>query len=163
MNEYLPVVILLVLVLLFVFGSLIASKMLAPSKPTRAKMQSYECGIVSNQPLAKHIPVKFYIIAIAFIVLDIEIIFIYPYTTVMSGKSGLNGYGLLVMAFFTLSLLVPFAYLLSVKALDWAGKSAVMDNIQQQEMRKSKILRAQSLDDIQHQNNRTGDIKVGEE
>ena len=144
MSAYIPVGILLLLVIGFVFGSLVASKFLAVKKPTLAKEESYECGIVSNQPISKHIPVKFYVVAIAFIILDIEIIFIYPYTTIMAGDNAqaLNTYGLLLLGFFTMSLLIPFAYLISSKALDWAGRSEITEPI------KSEIFKAQSLQEV---------------
>jgi NADH-quinone oxidoreductase subunit A len=55
-------------------------------------------------------------VALTFIVLDVEIIFLYPFTTVFRD---LGGYGLALMGTFLLILVVPFAYLLSVGALDW--------------------------------------------
>jgi NADH-quinone oxidoreductase subunit A len=67
--------------------------------------------------------VKFYLVAMAFIVLDVEIIFLYPFTTVFRG---LAAYGLIVMGFFLLVLLVPFAYLLSTGALDWGPVKQVV-------------------------------------
>jgi NADH-quinone oxidoreductase subunit A len=60
--------------------------------------------------------VKFYLVAMAFIVLDVEIIFLYPFTTIFRG---MGAYGLLTMGIFLLVLLVPFAYLLSTGALEW--------------------------------------------
>ena len=65
---------------------------------------------------AERFPVKFYLVAMAFIVLDVEIIFLYPFTTVFRG---LGTYGLFTMGVFLLVLLVPFAYLLSTGALEW--------------------------------------------
>ena len=59
---------------------------------------------------------KFYLVAMAFIVLDVEIVFLYPFATVFRG---LGLFGLVAMSVFVLVLLVPFAYLLSVGALDW--------------------------------------------
>ena len=59
---------------------------------------------------------RFYLVALTFIVLDVEIIFLYPFTTIFRE---LGGYGLALMGIFLLVLIVPFAYLLSVGALDW--------------------------------------------
>src|SRR3954469_15074751 len=106
----------IVLVVLFVLLSFIASRLLGPRRPTSAKEAPYECGIVPEYDLAERFPVKFYLVAMAFIVLDVEIIFLYPFTTVFRG---MGAYGLIVMGVFLLVLLVPFAYLLSTGALDW--------------------------------------------
>ena len=111
----------IVLVVLFVLLSFVASKLLGPRRPTSAKEAPYECGIVPEYEPAERFPVKFYLVAMAFIVLDVEIIFLYPFTTVFRG---LGAYGLIVMGVFLLVLLVPFAYLLSTGALDWGPVQA---------------------------------------
>src|SRR5256885_6208533 len=112
----LPILCMIVLVVLFVLLSFIASKFLAPKRPTSAKEAPYECGIVPEYEPVERFPVKFYLVAMAFIVLDVEIIFLYPFTTVFRG---LGAYGLVVMGVFLLVLLVPFGYLLSTGALSW--------------------------------------------
>src|SRR5260370_12826433 len=104
-----------VLVLLFVSLSFTVSGLLGPRRrPTSAKEAPYECGIVPETEPAERFPVRFYLVAMAFIVLDVEIIFIYPFTTVLKS---LGTYGLVVMGVFLLVLLVPFRYLLSTGAL----------------------------------------------
>jgi len=106
----------IVLVVLFASLSFFASKLLGPKRPTSAKQAPYECGIVPEYEPAERFPVKFYLVAMAFIVLDVEIVFLYPFTTVFRG---LGAYGLFTMGIFLLVLLVPFAYLLSTGALEW--------------------------------------------
>src|SRR5213082_1549112 len=101
------------LVFAFVLGSFLASLLLAPSSPNAAKTAPYECGIVPEQEPAERFPVKFYLVAMSFIVLDVEIVFLYPFAVVFRG---LGAFGLFAMAAFVLVLLVPFAYLLSVGA-----------------------------------------------
>jgi NADH-quinone oxidoreductase subunit A len=115
-RDFLPILTMIVLVVLFASLSFAASKLLGPRRPTSAKEAPYECGIVPEYDLAERFPVKFYLVAMAFIVLDVEIIFLYPFTTVFRG---LGAYGLVVMGVFLLVLLVPFAYLLSTGALEW--------------------------------------------
>ena len=119
MRDYLPILCMIVLVVLFVLLSFVASKLLGPRRPTSAKEAPYECGIVPEYELAERFPVKFYLVAMAFIVLDVEIIFLYPFTTVFRG---LGAYGLIVMGVFLLVLLVPFAYLLSTGAALDSGR-----------------------------------------
>ncbi|HEX9467831.1 MAG TPA: NADH-quinone oxidoreductase subunit A [Acidimicrobiia bacterium] len=116
MRDYLPILTMIVLVVLFVAGSFAASTLLGPRRPTSAKEAPYECGIVPEHELSERFPVKFYLVAMAFIVLDVEIVFLYPFTTIFRA---LGAFGLIAMGTFLLVLLVPFAYLLSTGALDW--------------------------------------------
>jgi NADH-quinone oxidoreductase subunit A len=113
---YLPILTMVILVFLFASLSFVASTLLGPKRPTSAKEAPYESGIVPETAPAERYPVKFYLVAMAFIVLDVEIIFLYPFTTVIRQ---LGAYGLITMGTFLLVLLVPFAYLLSTGALDW--------------------------------------------
>ncbi|HTL87320.1 MAG TPA: NADH-quinone oxidoreductase subunit A [Acidimicrobiia bacterium] len=123
MADYLPILVMAGLVVAFVMFSFIASKLLAPQRPNAAKQAPYECGIVPEQEPAERFPVKFYLVAMSFIVLDVEIVFLYPFSLVFRG---LGLYGLVAMGVFVLVLLVPFAYLLSVGALDWGPVKDVL-------------------------------------
>src|SRR2546421_144000 len=116
--QYLPILAMIVLVALFVLGSFAASTLLAPKNPNPAKTAPYESGIVPEIAPAERFPVKFYLVAMTFIVLDVEIIFLYPFTTIFRNFVP-AAYGLAIMGVFLLTLLVPFAYLLSTGALDW--------------------------------------------
>lgn len=118
MAEYLPILILAVLGLLFVGGSIAASALLGPrQRPTSAKVAPYECGIEDSVPSSERFPVKFYLVAMIFIIFDIEVIFLYPWA-VLFGKLG--GFGLLEMAMFSVPVVVAFTYLIANGALDWA-------------------------------------------
>jgi len=117
-DVYLPILAMIVLVFLFVAASFAVSILLAPSRSHAAKQAPYECGIVSELEPAERFPVRFYLVAMAFIVLDVEIVFLYPFATVFRGFEP-AWYGLVAMGAFLLMLLVPFAYLLSTGALDW--------------------------------------------
>jgi len=115
-----------ILVFVFALGSFVASTLLGPKRPTSAKEAPYESGIVPETATAERYPVKFYLVAMAFIVLDVEIIFLYPFTTILRP---LGAYGLVVMGTFLLVLLVPFAYLLSTGALDWGPVRQVVSRM----------------------------------
>ena len=106
--------------------SFTASILLGVKRPTRAKTMPYECGIVPEREPVERFPVKFYLVALTFIVLDVEIIFLYPFATVFRS---LGGYGIAIMGVFLLVLIVPFAYLLSVGALDWGPVRQVASRI----------------------------------
>jgi NADH-quinone oxidoreductase subunit A len=126
MSDYLPILVMAALVVAFVLLSFIASQLLAPSRPNAAKQAPYECGIVPEEEPAERFPVKFYLVAMSFIVLDVEIVFLYPFAMVFRD---LGLFGLVAMGAFVLALLVPFAYLLSVGALEWAPVQDVLHRL----------------------------------
>jgi NADH-quinone oxidoreductase subunit A len=134
-NAYLPILTMIILVVLFCAVSFLASQLLGPKHPTAAKQAPYESGIVPEFEPAERFPIKFYLVAIAFIVLDVEIIFLYPFTTIFRDFEPAV-YGLVMMGVFLLTLLVPFAYLLSTGALDWGPVRKVA------EQGLSRVLRA---------------------
>jgi NADH-quinone oxidoreductase subunit A len=125
-EQYLPILAMLVLVFLFAALSFVASKLLGPKRPTSAKRAPYECGIVPESEPVERFPVKFYLVAMAFIVLDVEIIFLYPFTTILRD---LGTYGVIVMGTFLLVLLVPFGYLLSTGAVDWGPVKQITSRV----------------------------------
>ena len=116
MGQYLPVVALAVLAVLFAALSRVASQLLAPNATTVAKRSPYECGIVPGRETLERFPVRFYLIAMIFIVFDIEIIFLYPWAVIYRD---LGVFGLVEILVFTVAVLVSFVYLLSNGALDW--------------------------------------------
>jgi NADH-quinone oxidoreductase subunit A len=144
-RDYLPILVMSALVIAFVMASFIVSQLLAPRRPNSAKQAPYECGIVPEGEATERFPVKFYLVAMSFIVLDVEIVFLYPFAVVFRG---LGVFGLFAMTVFVLALLVPFAYLLSVGALEWAP---VRDVIQRQAgplLRTSKAVFDPNLDPL---------------
>ena len=116
MGQYLPVVALLVLAVLFGALSFFASKLLAPRRPSTAKEAPYECGIVPSRQPPERFPVTFYIVAMLFIMFDIEIIFIYPYAV---DRAFLGGYAFWEMIAFSAVFFVAFVYVVARGALDW--------------------------------------------
>src|SRR4051794_28929906 len=122
MNAYLPLLVMIGLVFAFVLVSFLMSLILGPSRPNSAKQVPYECGIVPEQEPAERFPVKFYLVAMSFIVLDVEIVFLYPFATVFRE---LGTFGLGLMGVFIVGLLIPFGYLLSVGALSWGPRQLV--------------------------------------
>jgi NADH-quinone oxidoreductase subunit A len=128
MADYLPIVILFVIALLFVFGSFVASSVLGPKQQRNAaKIAPYECGIVPSREPAERFPVRFYLVAMIFIIFDIEIIFLYPWAVVFER---LGTFGLVEMVLFSVSVLVAFVYLISNGALDW-GPVAKLREVEQ--------------------------------
>lgn len=116
MGQYLPILALLVLAALFAGISFLAGRILNPPRPTPAKVAPYECGIVDQTDPPERFPVRFYLIAMIFIVFDIEIIFFYPFTMVFRE---LGGYGVIAIVIFSAAVFESFLYLISKGALDW--------------------------------------------
>lgn len=116
LGQYLPLAVLMVLAAVFVAGSLVTSKLLAPSHKTRAKLAPYECGIVPTREPPERFPVKFYLVAMSFIVFDIEIVFLHPWTTIYRR---LGAYGLGAILLFSAPIIISLAYEFSKGALDW--------------------------------------------
>ena len=82
-DQYLPILGLLILGVLFGAGSLVMSAMLAPRKrPSDAKLAPYECGIVPEIEPPQRFPVRFYLVAMIFVIFDIEVVFMYPFAVV---------------------------------------------------------------------------------
>ena len=116
MGQYLPVVVLAVLAVVFALGGRMTSKLLAPRASTIAKRSPYECGIVPGRETLERFPVRFYLIAMIFIVFDIEVIFLYPWAVIYRD---LGAFGLVEVLLFSVAVIVSFAYLLANGALDW--------------------------------------------
>ena len=116
MAQYLPLLVMLVLCGLFAGISLVVSRILNPKRPTPAKVAPYECGIVDQVDPPQRFPVRFYLIAMIFIVFDIEIVFLYPFTMVYEE---LGGFGLAAVGIFVVAVFESFLYLISNGALDW--------------------------------------------
>ena len=116
MAQYLPLLVMFVLAGLFAGLSFVASNLLGPRRPTPAKGAPYECGIVPERDPARRFPVRFYLVAMIFIVFDIEIIFLYPWAVIYRQ---LGAFGLWEMVVFALAVFVSFVYLIGNGALDW--------------------------------------------
>ena len=117
MSDYLPLFCMLILAALFAGLSFFASStFFAPSRPTAAKAAPYESGIVPTKEPAQRFPVRFYLVAMIFIIFDIEIIFIYPWAVIFRR---LHLFGLIEMIVFAVAVFVSFVYLISNGALDW--------------------------------------------
>ncbi len=116
MAQYLPVVVLLALGVLFGALSFFASRLLAPRRPNVAKEAPYESGIVPSREPPDRFPVSFYLVAMLFVMFDIEIIFIYPYVV---NQTELGVYGFVAIVIFSALIFVPFVYEVARGGLDW--------------------------------------------
>jgi NADH-quinone oxidoreductase subunit A len=115
-GQYLPVIALVVLAGLFAALSFVASSIFAPKRPTSAKRAPYECGIVPSRDPPDRFPVSFYLVAMLFIMFDIEIIFLYPWAV---NHQELGSFGLLAIAVFSVVFFLSFVYEVAKGGLDW--------------------------------------------
>ncbi|HET6940438.1 MAG TPA: NADH-quinone oxidoreductase subunit A [Nocardioides sp.] len=118
MKLYIPVLVLAGIAFLFAAGSVVMSSMVGPKRYNRAKLDSYECGIEPTpQPVGGgRFPVKYYIVAMLFIVFDIEIIFLYPWAVYFDA---MKFFGLVEMVIFIVTVFIAFAYVWRRGGLDW--------------------------------------------
>ena len=117
LSQYLPVVILAALAFLFAVLSLAASALLRPHRPTPAKLAPYECGIEPERlPKGERFSVKFYVVAMLFIIFDIETIFLFPWAV---GFRQLGLFGLVEMVVFIALVFVAYVYIWRSGGLDW--------------------------------------------
>jgi NADH-quinone oxidoreductase subunit A len=116
LGQYLPVVLLAGLGALFAVASVAVSRLLQPKRPTPAKLAPYECGIVPERVPRERFPVKFYVVAMLFIVFDIETIFLFPWAVTFR-QLGL--FGLVEMAIFIGLVFVAYLYVWQRGGLEW--------------------------------------------
>ena len=116
LGQYLPILALGVLAFLFAALSFVATKLLAPRNPNDKKLAPYECGIVPTKNNPERFPVRFFLVAMIFIVFDIEIIFFYPWS-LAHRELGLSGFVAVII--FSVAVFESFIYLIGNGALEW--------------------------------------------
>ena len=116
LGQYLPIIALAVLAVIFAALSILASRLLAPRRRTVVKESPYECGVDLVDTSSQRHTVRFFLVAMLFIVFDVEIIFLYPWA-VSNGELGL--FGLVAVLIFSFAVFESFLYLISNGALNW--------------------------------------------
>ena len=120
MNSYIPLFVMIALAALVSVGMVGASHFLGPKKPSEYKSTSYECGMTPVGSARERFPIKFYLIAMLFIVFDIETIFLYPWAVTYSKLPyALKVFEFGEMAVFVAILFIGYFYILGKGALDW--------------------------------------------
>ena len=118
LSTYAPIVGLFALAAAFAVFSVAVAPLVGPRRYNRAKLQAYECGIEPvDQPLTGgRFPVKYYLVAMLFIIFDIEIVFLYPWAVAFDS---LGIFGLVEMVLFIATLLMAYAYVWRRGGLEW--------------------------------------------
>jgi NADH-quinone oxidoreductase subunit A len=116
MREYVPVLIFTIVAILFAVTTIAASTFLKPRRSSAKKLAPYECGVEPVGNARTRFKIHFYLVAVLFILFDIEVVFFYPWAVTFR-RLGL--FGLVEMALFIVILFVGYLYLLKKRALDW--------------------------------------------
>lgn len=116
MQEYLPIVVLITVATGIAFLAIGIGMFFGPRRPTKAKGQPYESGMTPYGPGTRRMNVRYYLVAVLFILFDIEIIFFLPWAIVYK-QLGL--FGLVEMIIFTIIILIGFIYAWAKGALEW--------------------------------------------
>jgi NADH-quinone oxidoreductase subunit A len=115
-SAYLPVLLALLIAVGFVVLVIALSSLVVPMRRDAVKNSPYECGVEPVGNARQRFSVKFYLVAVLFILFDIEAVFLYPWA-VSFRQLGL--YGLIEMTLFIVILFVGYLYLLKKRALEW--------------------------------------------
>ena len=120
-SGYIPIFIFLAIAILFPVVTIIAAKLVRPSAPFLAKLEAYECGIKAASDSRGRYTVRFYIIAILFVIFDVETIFLLPWAIIFMGDDfSFTKFALLEMFVFIAILVVGYYYAWRKGALEWA-------------------------------------------
>ncbi len=119
LGAYLPVVLLVVIAILFGLGSLVFSSLIGQKKPSKVKLAPYECGCEPVGTARDKFSVKFYLIAMLFILFDIEAVFLYPWAVVYKKFFGAGAFIFGEMLVFIAILFVGYIYVWKKGALEW--------------------------------------------
>jgi len=115
-SGYLPIFIFLVVAILFPIVAIVAAKLIRPSAPFFTKLEAYECGIKAASDSRGRYTVRFYIIAILFVIFDVETIFLFPWAV---RYRQLGWFGVAEVAVFLAILIVGYIWAYKKGALEW--------------------------------------------
>ena len=116
-QNYIPVLLFLAVVVLLAAGLLLLSYLLGPRRPSKEKLAAYECGMEPTGDARQRFSVKFYLVAMVFILFDVEVIFLYPWAVIFHE---LRMFGFMEMILFIALLLPGFIYLWRQGVFDWS-------------------------------------------
>jgi NADH-quinone oxidoreductase subunit A len=116
LENYLPILVFLVLGIAFGLAPMIVGFILGPNRPDPQKLSPYECGFEAFEDSRMKFDVRYYLVAILFIIFDLEIAFLFPWAVVLD-KIGM--FGFLAMVIFLTVLVIGFIYEWKKGALEW--------------------------------------------
>jgi NADH-quinone oxidoreductase subunit A len=115
-SGYIPILIFLVVAILFPIVTIVVAKLIRPSAPFATKLEAYECGIKAASDSRGRYTVRFYIIAILFVIFDVETIFLFPWAV---RYRLMSWFGVWEVAVFLAILVVGYVWAYKKGALEW--------------------------------------------
>jgi len=115
-RAYLPILLFLAIAIAFPVVTILAAKLVRPHYPFKQKLEAYECGIEAASDARGRYAVRFYIVAMLFVIFDVETVFLFPWA-IQYHVLGL--FGLIEMLVFLAILIVGFIWIFKKGALDW--------------------------------------------
>jgi len=116
LESHVPILVLIGIAFAFAVAVVVLSRLIGQKKPSEVKLAPYECGMPLLSSAQERFSIKFYIVAMLFILFDIEAVFLYPWA-VMFKRLGI--FGFVEMGVFIIILLVGFVYVWKKGALEW--------------------------------------------
>ncbi len=109
MNPYVPIIVMMVVAGLLALGGVAASRVLGPHRKNAAKLDRYESGLQPTPGATEggRMPIKYYLVAMTFIVFDVEVVFLYPWAI---AHNALGWFGLIASMTFVVLITIPFVY-----------------------------------------------------
>jgi NADH-quinone oxidoreductase subunit A len=114
--DFFPIIIMFIVAAGFVVTTMVVTHALGPKRKTKIKLDTFECGIESKGNARLPFNIKYFLVAILFVLFDVEVIFMYPWAV---NYKALGLLGIIEMFTFVILLLVGFFYIVKKKALDW--------------------------------------------
>lgn len=114
--DYLPIVLMFIVAAGFVVTTMVVTHLLGPKKKSKIKLDTFECGIESQGNARMPFSIKYFLVAILFVLFDVEVIFMYPWAV---NFKNLGMFGFLEMIMFMGFLLLGFFYIVKKGALKW--------------------------------------------
>lgn len=117
LNAYIPIALFVLVAVGFAFFTLIVSRLVHSEKYNKVKLEPYECGIEPQTDARDRYSIRYYLVAMLFVIFDVETVFMFPWAVIMD-RLGL--FGLIEMVVFLFILVVGYFYAWNKGALEWA-------------------------------------------
>ncbi len=116
-QELVPIVLFIIVAIGFAFVTLVPSRLLQTNKYNKVKLDPYECGIEPTTDARDRYSIRYYLVAMLFVIFDVETVFMFPWAVILER---LGWFGVIEMAVFLFILVVGFVYAWKKGALEWA-------------------------------------------
>jgi len=137
MNDFTPILILVGVAATICVAMVTLSYVLGPKKITEYKQAAYECGVTPSGDARERFPIKFYLVAMLFILFDIEVVFLWSWLTVYKNASiEFQIFTLIEVMLYMLTWIIGYMYVLRVNAIDWDESTVLEDAANQGDAEK---------------------------